>query len=246
MDPYGGGPCRCDVQRKRPRRCPVRSEDRAGQTGWIFSVHATVEVQQNDKDAKSGTQSSVNFSVDVAVDAGGLHVSYAPSLLARLKAEQAIVTKKEQRRPLEHAVREMDAASVTGQLNYAPTLLELLRGATLLGERRVTLEGRPARLLTVKRTLPETEKPPIGSFDFSEEGFSIWIDDDNFPLAAESRQKLKARILLIKAEGTAATHRTFARKDDRLVVVRMETSHQESGMGQNTSGTAATTVALRD
>jgi hypothetical protein len=78
----------------------------------------------------------------------------------------------------------------------------------------------------------------------AEDRLNIWIGDDNLPLAAERTTKSTAGFLFFHSDSSERTSITFAQAGDRLIVARLETSANGSGMGQNFDESSLQTVTV--
>src|SRR5947208_61880 len=67
---------------------------------------------------------------------------------------------------------------------------------------------------------------------------------DGVPIAAERKAQFSVGFLFLKASGGATEKWTFARRDDRLVVLRHERDTSGGGLGQNSEGTEVESIAL--
>src|SRR5436309_1744977 len=93
-----------------------------------------------------------------------------------------------------------------------PTLT--VHGDVLSGVR----EGRAVRIIVLKLTpkLPP-EATSIFSVKFTEDQMTVWLGDDNIPVAAERVQRGTAGFMFIKGSMTNRSSWTFAHVGDRLV-----------------------------
>ncbi len=206
-------------------------------------IRATVELRRSDDE--NGRFSNDRFngaaSVDVALDAEGVHVRFAPALVEQIVREQR-----------EHAAdaKKIDTTARTAghvgplwvleHLNAADTFLGMLRHAKLQSETRSSWQSHPARLLTFHVEEPEPDgMKGLGSVGVKERQLKVWIGDDNVPLAAERSQEATPRVLFF--HGTVKSHDTwsFAHVNDHLVIVRHDSSHDADMLGQKSSGQCA-------
>jgi len=210
-------------------------------------IRATIEMQRVDVDKGKKPPETVTGGavVDALVDAEGLHVAYAPPLLARVAKEQSDrQANSELHAPTARAVAELGPLPIAERLDFGRRLLGILSRAELVSEKRVVYEGRPARLLALKVKNPPP-KTSIGHVEILEDSLNIWIGDDNIPFAAQRTERYTGGILFLKAEIKQANRWTFMRKDDRLVATRSEARNAQSGFGQNNEETEIVTVAIR-
>jgi hypothetical protein len=107
-------------------------------------------------------------------------------------------------------------------------------------------EGRPVRIVVLKLTpkLPP-EATSIFSVKFTEDKMTVWLGDDNVPLAAERIQRGTAGFMFIKGQMTNRSTWTFGRYADRLVVLRDDSSYAGSGFGQKGEGRSIQIVTVK-
>ena len=212
-------------------------------------VSASVEVHRARKSSGrfSNNQSAGGAAFQVTVDTNGLHVTIAPALLeaaAREAKERETDTKK--MTPTRAALDEMEVLSIAESLNYASALMRLLNIGQVTTEQRVTWQGKPARLVTLKLTekLPP-QATSVFNVQFADDHLKLWLAEDHTPLAAERIRKGSARFLFLRGEMNSRESWRFVRRDDRLVVAHMEASFAGSGFGQKGEGRTTQTVTLR-
>jgi hypothetical protein len=211
-------------------------------------IHATVEIRRTRKSEGRFANQASNGSVtvDVSSDAAGLHLTYAPALLERAEREarehQADPKKPT---PIRGVIADIDANGMAENLDFRAPLLRLLGVARAISETRVMYHGTPARLLVLKLTphLPR-EATTIWHVNFSEDRLNVWIGADGVPIAAERSRKGSAGFLFLRGEMTSRESWSFARAQDRLVVMRYESSFVGSGFGQRGEGRDVQTVTL--
>jgi hypothetical protein len=210
-------------------------------------IRATIEMQRVDLDKGKKPPETISGSavVDALVDGEGLHVAYAPALLAKVAKEQAErQANPDLHAPTARAVTELGPLAIAERLDFGRQVAAMLSRAELLSEKRVVYEGRPARLLALKiKNAPV--KTSIGHVEILEDSLNVWIGDDNVPLAAQRTERYTGGILFLKMEIKQANRWTFMRKDDRLVATRSEAKNAQSGFGQNNEETEIVTVAIR-
>lgn len=208
---------------------------------------ATVDVQreENEKGKIQNAKTTGSASAEAEIDGGRLQVTYSAGLMAQVAAEDAANDADNSKpAPTVGAIRSIEAMSIAERLHYAGPLLRLLNRSKPLSETRAVWQGRPARQLVLKVTTPPP-KTPVGKVEYPEDKLTVWVGEDNLPLAATYSQKVVGGILFIKGEVTASESWTFARKDDRLVVVREERTHNANGLGQHSDGREIITITLR-
>ena len=131
-------------------------------------------------------------------------------------------------------------------VDFAGPFLRLVDTAKKVSETRGTRDGRPVRVIVLKLTpkLPP-EATSIFSVKFTEDQMTVWLGDDNIPLAAERIQRGTAGFMFIKGSMTNRSTWTFARYGDRLVVLRDDTAYAGSGFGQKGEGRSVQVVTVK-
>ena len=210
-------------------------------------IRATVEMHQTEVDRGKKPPETVTgaAAVDANVDAEGLHVAYAPALLARVAKEQAErQANNEAHTPTTRAMAELSPLTIAERLDFGRRLLGILAKAEVTSEKRVVYDGKPARLLAMKVKTP-TPKTSVGHVEILEDTLNVWMGDDNLPLAAQRIERYSGGIMFLKMQIAQSTRWNFVRRDDRLVAVRGEEKSSQNGFGQNNEETNVATVMLR-
>lgn len=129
-------------------------------------------------------------------------------------------------------------------MNYAPTLLRTLEGATVKKTSSASFEGIPTTLLEIvpKR---EVRNPKLERFvnRFSDV-LLLHVGPNGVPVAAERTQSIKASLLVIRFEAQAKEKHQFVRVADRLLVSKQTIDVASSGLGQNESGSESRTLSV--
>jgi hypothetical protein len=210
-------------------------------------IRATVDLQQTeiDRGKKPARTTNGAAAVEASVDAEGLRVAYAPSLVAQVQKEQAArQANGELPAPTARAVAELGPLAIADRLDFGHRLHALLAKSELVSEKRVVLDGRPARLLALKVKNPPV-KTSIGHVEILEDNLNVWIGDDNVPVAAQRTERWSGGIMLLKMKIAQSSRWSFVKRDDRLVAVRSEERSTQNGFGQDRDETDIYTVALK-
>ena len=208
-------------------------------------LRATVALQRTTKNSEKKTTITGNAAVEVSRDTEGLHVNYPTSLLARVESEQNTASEDpDAQRPTVGTLGAFSVSSVAASIDAQGFLQRLLAQSKLLSETRVTYQGRPARLLQFKVTM-RVPKTPVGKVDVPENALSLWIGDDNLPLAGEHRRRIVGGVLFLKGEATSTDRWTFSLHGDHLVAVRTETQEKASGLGRHGESREVMTVTVK-
>lgn len=212
-------------------------------------IHASIEVQRSRKSVGrfANQQFNGSASVEVIEDESGLHITFPRAILDRSERESREHGSDPRKpQPTRAAINDTQTTDVAEAIDFAGPFLRLLETATKLSETRGEREGRPVRVVVLKLTpkLPP-EATSIWNVKFTEDQMTVWIGDDNIPLAAERVQRGSAGFLFIKGSMTNRSSWTFARYADRLVVVRDDSSYAGSGFGQRGEGRNVQVVTVR-
>jgi len=217
-----------------------------GQLSAKQPIRATFATDQLVKSAGKFANENTSRSVtaEVAHDAAGVSITIPQTLLD--KVSRAANATKASESPQQHLIGAIRTIDVVEALDYRDSLLLLLRNATVTQEKRVVFRGQPARLLTLKLNT-EAEKEPgsirIGSSK-TDDQMTLWVADDNLPVAADRVIKTAGGFLFIKGTFTGHSNYTFHHVADRLLLARLETNDSGSGMGQNVEKTAVQTLTV--
>ena len=186
-------------------------------------------------------------SLDVVGDEAGLHITFPRAFLERAELESRAHTSDPRKTtPTRAALDETQATDVADAVDFARPFLRLIEIAAKVSESRGVREGRPVRIVVLKLTrklLPEATS--IFSVKFTEDQMTVWLGDDNIPLAAERIQRGSAGFMFIKGSMMNRSSWTFARYADRLVALRSDVSYAGSGFGQKGEGRSVQVLAIR-
>jgi len=211
-------------------------------------LHATVEMQRTRKsEGRFVNQESVgSATIDVISDAEGLRISVSKALLDRAgreTREHQIDTRRAA--STRDTLDDIDAFAVAESLDFSDALLRLVSLCRPVSESRVTFQGKPSRVVVMKVTEPTREATTMFHVNFTDDRLTIWVGDDNLPVAAERRQKGSAGFLFIRGEMSSRHSWTFARRDDRLIVTRYDMTYLGTGFGQRGEGRTVQTITVR-
>jgi hypothetical protein len=212
-------------------------------------IHVSIDVQQSRKNEGrfANQQFTGTASLDVIEDDAGLHITFPRALLEKANRESREHTADPRKQtPTRAAVNDTEATDIADAIDFAGPFLRLLETATRLSEARGVRDGRPVRIVVLKITpkLPP-EATSIFSVKFTEDQMTVWLGDDNIPLAAERHQRGTAGFMFIKGSMTNRSTWTFAHVGDRLVVLRDDSAYAGSGFGQKGEGRNVQVVTVR-
>lgn len=183
---------------------------------------------------------TTSASVDAQVDDAGITIVYPRALLDRAAAQRD--AKKDEAK---QRVADVSATRIAEMLDYAPALASMLERVTVVEDRVGALNGQPTRLLVLNLLPREDRRVKTGHVDIKLNRLSLWIGADALPLYSEQMTKFTAGVFFLKAEGESTEKSTYARRDDRLVILRQEHSDTSAGMGQTSHNTETETITLR-
>lgn len=129
----------------------------------------------------------------------------------------------------DHSVPAADAYEL---MNFAPSLLRILDGATLKKVTPAMLDGNATTLLEI---VPLREKDEDGDKWIKNyaDTLLLWLGPGNVPIAAERTTKIKARIVVIGIEFTKKEKWRFLRAGERLLVAAHSLESSGSGLGKS-------------
>jgi hypothetical protein len=213
------------------------------------AIHASIAIERSRK--SEGRFANQQFSggavVDVVDDENGLHVAFSRALLDKAERE-AREHEVDPRKPTptRAAINDTQPTELADAVDFAAPFLNLLAIATRVSETRGTRDGKPVRAIVLKLTpkLPP-EATSVWNVKFTEDRMTLWIGDDNLPVAAERSRKGTAGFLFIKGSMTDRQSWLFGHYGDRLVVLRSETSFVGAGFGQRGEGRDIATLTIR-
>jgi hypothetical protein len=211
-------------------------------------VEASVEMQRTRKSTgRFVNQESVgSATINISSDPEGLRISVPKALLDRAGRE----TREHQvdtKRPAStrDTLDDLDAVALAENVDFSDAFLRLVALGSPVSEKRVTFQGKPARMMVMKVTEPTREATTMFHVNFSDDRLTIWVGDNNLPVAAERQQKGSAGFLFIRGEMSSRHLWNFSRRDDRLIVLRYEMTFLGSGFGQRGEGKTVETITLR-
>ncbi|MGN6186784.1 MAG: hypothetical protein ACTHQM_24370 [Thermoanaerobaculia bacterium] len=124
------------------------------------------------------------------------------------------------------------AAEAFELMNFAPSLLRTLEGATLKKVSPAVLDGNAVTLVEI---VPVREKDEDGDkwIKSYSDTLLLWLGPGNVPVAAERTMKMKARIVVIGVEFAKKEKWRFLRAGERLVVAARSLESSGSGLGRS-------------
>lgn len=212
-------------------------------------IHVSIDVQQSRKNEGrfANQQFTGTASMDVVEDDAGLHITFPRAILERADRESREHTADPRKQtPTRAAVNDTEATEIADAVDFAGPFLRLIDTARKVSETRTMRDGHSVRLVVLKLTpkLPP-EATSIFSVKFTEDQMTVWLGDDNLPIAAERIQRGTAGFMFIKGSMTNRSTWTFAHVGDRLVVLRDDSAYAGSGFGQKGEGRNVQVVTVR-
>ncbi len=181
-----------------------------------------------------------NLSVEVAHDAAGISITVPQTLL-----DEVSRARNRGDASAQNLIGSIGTMAIADALDFRDSFLAMLDHAVVTREERVPFQGKPARhlLLKLQPRPKQSGTIDIGTVKTDDE-LSLWIGDDSLPLAAERTQKGTAGFMFFHGTYARRTSYTFAHTANRLMVVRLETSGNGSGLGENVETTDVQTLTL--
>lgn len=212
-------------------------------------IHVSIDVQNSRKnEGRFANQQFVGTaSFEVIEDDAGLHITFPRALLEKADRESREHTADPRKQtPTRAAVNDTEVTDIADAVNFAGPFLRLIDTAKKVSETRAMREGRPVRVVVLKLTpkLPP-EATSIFSVKFTQDQMTVWLGDDNIPVAAERIQRGTAGFMFIKGSMTNRSTWTFAHVGDRMVVLRDDSAYAGSGFGQKGEGRSVQVVTVR-
>lgn len=211
-------------------------------------IRATYSARAEVKSAGKfdNSQSARDAAFEVVQDAGGIHVTIPPALVAKAADEVKLLgTKQHEARS---AIRGIEPLQIVDSLDFRNSLLGLLAIGKVTEEKRGAFDGRSVRLLILKLTEPERKsggEVRLGKSSREEDRLTLWLGDDDVPLGAERLTKTKGGFLIFRYESTSKETYVFGRRADRFYLAHSEETGAASGMGQKIDSKSSMTLTVQ-
>ncbi len=161
----------------------------------------------------------------------GFTVRIAPSTLEAAEREAAQKKRNPNAAtPTRTAMVALTIFDIMDALDAASFLIDDLSAASVLEEKSVSYQGKPATLLRVKVKPSLATKSRYVAEPVIE--LSIWIGGDGVPVAATRVSNFSAGVLFVKAANTRTEHWTFAVAGDRLYAVQNDEDDKATAVGK--------------
>lgn len=200
------------------------------------SAKAVVEIKNWHKqgEGKEGIETQGLLSLTLEDTSRGLQILYGRELMARVDVEQrARVTDPNVKMPLGTMLHEVDPVELRHMMSAAPGLLRTIERAIFKEEKPDTYQGKPARLLHFELSLDklsDRDRKYVKHFDGY---FDLWVNSDNVPLASRGHHLATGRAFIVVSFSAQEDELIdYAVSDQRLMVLRKETSNTASGAGE--------------
>ena len=194
---------------------------------------ATVDVRSTSHGDGHDKPQQASLRIEVASDADGLHLTFPPALLQQASREAAAHARdKDLPTPVGDLLDKLTATNVQPMMDFAPTLLHMLDGATLSGQRDEVYDGRPAHLLLFKVPMPPSAGKQMTVKSYTDE-LKVWLGADGLPVAVDEKADVHGRKLLISIDFGTTSSYALRVIGTRLVAVsrHVEESHAVFGHG---------------
>ena len=148
-----------------------------------------------------------------------------------------------QRQTKRGADYSVGAAEAAEMLNFAPSLLKTLEGATV---KRITQTMRNGKSVTLLEINPPRQKDDDGDKWIKNyvDTLLLWVDNKGLPVAAERTKQMKIRIVVVGFEVFEKDELQFEAVNDHLVVTKRVTASSGSGLGQGESGVKSVVASI--
>jgi hypothetical protein len=198
------------------------------------AIRATYELQRAVvNEGKFGNEKfNGQAVVELEADTSGFRMIVPRPLLDQIERErQAHIHDLKKSMPTVRALSQLDPTETSNAVDFAPELVRMLDGATLISDAPSTFQGKPARAL-VLRLADRLDEEQAGRVKVAENRLTLWLDSELVPVGAEHIVNARFSFLFFKGESKEKKSWYFAHIADRLVRVRHESSQISSGMGQ--------------
>ncbi|MGC1547587.1 MAG: hypothetical protein WA777_03590 [Rhodanobacter sp.] len=195
---------------------------------------ATLDVRNTSTNGSSDKPHTTHAELQLHVEGGsnGLHIGFAPDLLARASQEaEAHAKNPDVPMPTHDLLNELDPISVQSMLDVAPTLLRKLEGATLSTQRDEMHNGKPTHLL-VFNIPPGVSSEDSDSIKHYEGHLNVWLGADGVPVAMEESRAYNGRKFFISFETGMSQSAVLKSIGTRLVAISRRSENKGSGLGQ--------------
>ena len=204
-----------------------------------FATEAVVKADGRFSNQNTGRKAWAN----VTQDETGLVIAIPQSILD--EAQRFAKSGDEDR--AEKMIGSIKSLAILEAIDFHDDLLDLISTAKVVGEKRTTFDGKPARELTVTlhpKPKKESSTIRIGS-EKRELKMKFWIGDDHLPIGAEYDEKTTAGIMFIKGSFAERRVYRFGYTADRVYLARVEFKTSGSGLGQNVAMDGVQTLTMR-
>jgi hypothetical protein len=197
-------------------------------------VRGTFEGRLSKQEAdRSKPAESAIATANVEHDGGGLTIRWDRATLKRANDEANPPRNAKPKEMLSTLVGSSSALRIDECVNYAPGLLRELDGAQLKAERSDTYQGKPARVLELSLVERAPDDEHINMKE-SVHTATVWIGQDNLPLAATVTHRRKAKVLVfLSFEQQAKEDFVFSQVANRLVVLKRDEQGTAKGLGSD-------------
>jgi hypothetical protein len=157
-------------------------------------------------------------------------VRYSNELLTKVEEEaQQQVDDEEAETEALNAINSIGTTELNAMVSASSSLLRVIKQATFLSEEEDTLQGRKTKLL--RFTLPMkyflNDKKIRSYVKKFEAEYLIWLDEAGIPLQSKTEFTGKGRAyVFFSISASGSTLKEYQIMNDRLVVVRKESSNQ--------------------
>lgn len=197
-------------------------------------VRGTFEARLSKQEIGNGkAPESANAAAYVEQDGGNLSVRWDRATLRRANDESHPANNGKPKEMLSTLLGSSSALRIDDCVNHAPGLLRALDGAQLKSERSDTYQGKPVRVLE----LSLVERAPDDEHVNMKESLhtaTVWLGQDNVPLAATITHRRKAKVLVfLSFEQQEKEDFVFNHVANRLVIAKRDDQGTAKGLGSD-------------
>lgn len=198
------------------------------------ALRGTFEARLSKQDIGKGKEpESANATAYVEQDGGNLTVRWDRATIKRANDESHPANNGKPKEMLSTLLGSSSVLRIDDCVNHAPGLLRVLDGAQLKSERTDKWQGKPARVLelTLVERSPDDEHVNMKE---SVHTATVWLGQDNVPLAATVTHRRKAKVLVfLSFEQQDKEDFVFGQVSNRLVIIKRDDQGTAKGLGSD-------------
>jgi len=210
----------------------------------IIAVKTLHDIGSGD-DALSRTGAA---QANILDDGAGLSIGYATQLLQLLATEQARRARDpDAATPTLDGLAELTLPNVQPMVHGSAALMRAMASANYQGAAAEDYQGNSARQLQFTLTqdqLTKRQRKYVKQYDGT---FSVWIDEQGYPLASRTRIHARGRaFIVIRFSITIESDSHYQVYNDRLITARQTDYQLSAGAGERSERLVNKTLEVLD